>query len=286
MTTTAENKDAVSLLEDDLDFYASYIREITDDGEAIVDCLISIMEDESVDAKPYERLDAQLLLDSIGYGRIALDHASSQQLPTPTPQTKAPTPPTAGPAQGTHHSRRPAVILSEDTLFSLPPLVRDRTDRGRKMADFLLKAVTGEFSDFMPHHMLRAVKQLAPRGFAKNREPQPDNITLSVNKTRKLISSLISTMEHRTQRAADTDSAQQQTAATDGNSEPAETAAPAAFIPIMSTPDEDYLHPCSEPGHIFGCPCADYKDDELTLKMQRLEDQLDVIWDNYPDRPP
>ena len=63
-------------------------------------------------------------------------------------------------------------------------------------------------------------------------------------------------------------------------------AATAAFIPLMSTPDEDYLHPCSGSGHIFGCPYADYKDDELTLKMQRLEDQLDVIWDDYPDHPP
>ena len=70
-------------LADDVDEYAAYIRQVTGDGEAIVDCLIRIMEDDSVGAKPYERLDAQLLLDSIGFGRIAVDQAAS------TPQAGA-----------------------------------------------------------------------------------------------------------------------------------------------------------------------------------------------------
>ena len=81
---------AVADLADDVDEYAAYIRQVTGDGEAIVDCLIRIMEDDSVGAKPYERLDAQLLLDSIAFGRLALDQASM----TP-PDGAAPAPPHA-----------------------------------------------------------------------------------------------------------------------------------------------------------------------------------------------
>ena len=50
---------AIVALEDDRNAYAEYVREITGDGDSIVECLISIMKDD--DAKPYEKLDAQLL---------------------------------------------------------------------------------------------------------------------------------------------------------------------------------------------------------------------------------
>ena len=70
-------------LADDVDEYAAYIRQITGDGEAIVDCLIRIMEDDSVGAKPYERLDAQLLLDSHRLRktrrRSGLDHPAGRR---------------------------------------------------------------------------------------------------------------------------------------------------------------------------------------------------------------
>ena len=100
MTTAIDQSDPAALLEDDLDFYASYVRQVTDDGDAIVDCLISIMEDEAVGAKPHERLDAQLLLDSIGFGHIAQAHAQRSQDQPPaaqaaTPQARSPRRPNA-----------------------------------------------------------------------------------------------------------------------------------------------------------------------------------------------
>ena len=83
MTSMPKLATAVDELADDVDEYAAYIRRVTDDGEAIVDCLIRIMEDDSVGAKPYERLDAQLLLDSIGFGkarrRSGLDHPAGRR---------------------------------------------------------------------------------------------------------------------------------------------------------------------------------------------------------------
>ena len=160
---TADNQ-----LADDVDEYAAYIRRVTGDGEAIVDCLIRIMEDDSVGAKPYERLDAQLLLDSIGFGRIAVDQAAA--LPASPPMPAVPGSPKAA---NDATPRRPVLLLSEETLFHLPPIVRQKTDRGRKMADFLNAVVRGEMNDFKPHHWIRAAKHLAAR-------PTPGRSTPSV----------------------------------------------------------------------------------------------------------
>ena len=144
--------DAIKRLEldEDRDAYAAYIREVTDDGQAIVDCLIRIMEDDSVGAKPHERLEAQQLLDSIAFGHVAVEQAA-----TPAPAADPPPPPEpASPdtprlADPTRH-RHPAFVLSEETLFRLPVLVKQKTDMGKKMADFLNAAVRGELSDFRP----------------------------------------------------------------------------------------------------------------------------------------
>ena len=176
-------------------------------------------------------------------------------------------------------------------LFALPPLVRLKTDRGRKMADFLLKAVSGQLDDFRPHHRLRAVKQLAPRGFAKSREPRPDHVDISVGHAQTLISSLIASIEERRRLAAETPSTQPETTGgSDDLSQPSQPPDADVFAHFTSGTDQAYFYPCSEPGHIYGCPCADYKDDELTLKMDELERQLDLLWtadiaDNPPDLP-
>ncbi len=186
MTTlaTADNQ-----LADDVDEYADYIRQITGDGEAIVDCLVRIMEDDSVGAKPYERLDAQLLLDSIGFGRIAVDQASvtpqAGALPAPPPMPAAPGLPRAA---NDATPRRPVLTLSEETLFHLPPIVRQKTDRGRKMADFLNAVVRGELNDFKPHHWIRAAKHLAARAYS--RQGDPERPGLSPQDAMKLIDKL------------------------------------------------------------------------------------------------
>ncbi len=125
MTSIPKTARAIADLADDVDEYAAYIRQVTGDGEAIVDCLIRIMEDDSVGAKPYERLDAQLLLDSIAFGRLALDQESI----TPPAVTAAPDPPRPA---NPRRPRRPVLLLSEETLFRLPPLVRRKTDGGQE----------------------------------------------------------------------------------------------------------------------------------------------------------
>ena len=157
--------DAIKRLEldEDRDAYAAYIRQVTDDGQAIVDCLIRIMEDDSVGAKPHERLEAQQLLDSIAFGHVAVEQAE-----TPTPAADPPRP-----ADPTRH-RHPAFVLSEETLFRLPALVKQKTDMGKKMADFLNSAVRGELSDFRPHHWIKAVKHLSARGYSRDRDPRPE----------------------------------------------------------------------------------------------------------------
>ena len=116
-------------LADDVDEYAAYIRQVTGDGEAIVDCLIRIMEDDSVGAKPYERLDAQLLLDSIGFGRIAVDQAASTPQATALPATP---PMPAAPRLAQGRQRRDAQAsrpppLRRDPLS--PPAHRQAEDR-------------------------------------------------------------------------------------------------------------------------------------------------------------
>ena len=168
---------------------------VTGDGEAIVDCLIRIMEDDSVGAKPYERLDAQLLLDSIGFGRIAVDQASvtpqAAALPATPPMPAAPGSPRAA---NDATPRRPVLTLSEETLFHLPPIVRRKTGRGRKMADFLNAVVRGELNDFKPHHWIRAAKHLAARAYS--REVAPERPGLSAQDAMKLIDKLFPGFKH------------------------------------------------------------------------------------------
>ncbi len=161
MTSDKQQTPLTEDLHRDVDFYAAYIREATDDGNAIVDCLVAIMEDESVGAKPYERLDAQLLLDSIGFGPLALEQESRARQESQIEGEAAP-PASPGPANG-RRPKRSTFVLSEETLFHLPSLVRQKTDRGRKMADFLTSVVNRQFPDFRPHHWIRAARQLAAR---------------------------------------------------------------------------------------------------------------------------
>ena len=164
MTCDYASPAAIVDLEDDRNAYAEYVREITGDGDSIVECLISIMEDD--DAKPYEKLDAQLLLDSIGYGRLAVEQADAADA---QPQPDDPDPPRAA---NPRRPRRPTFTLSEETLFHLPALVRKKTDNGKKMADFLNAAVTGELPGFKPRHRIRAARQLAARAYSRGPRPQ------------------------------------------------------------------------------------------------------------------
>ena len=180
---------AIVALEDDRNAYAEYVRQITGDGDSIVDCLIEIMED--ADAKPYEKLDAQLLLDSIGYGRLAADQADAADA---LPQPDYPDPP---PAASPRRPRRPAFTLSEETLFHLPALVREKTGNGKKMADFLNAVVNGELPDFKPRHRIRAVKQLAARAYSRDRDPNYGLGEIDPDSTRRLIETLTAGFKER-----------------------------------------------------------------------------------------
>ena len=185
-------------LEDDRDAYSEYIREITGDGDTIVNCLITIMEDD--DAKPYEQLDAQLLLDSIGYGRIAVEQSADAAVPQPDDAPASPPqphPPAPWAPPHPRRPRRPAFVLSEETLFHLPALVRKKTGRGRKMADFLNAAVTGELEGFKPRHRIRAARQLAARAYSRDRDPNYGLGEIDPQSTMKLIETLTAAYKER-----------------------------------------------------------------------------------------
>ena len=185
-------------LEDDRDAYSEYIREITGDGDTIVNCLITIMEDD--DAKPYEQLDAQLLLDSIGYGRIAVEQSADAAVPQPDDAPASPPqphPPAPWAPPHPRRPRRPAFVLSEETLFHLPALVRKKTGRGRKMADFLNAAVTGELEGFKPRHRIRAARQLAARAYSRDRDPNYGLGEIDPQSTMKLIETLTTAYKER-----------------------------------------------------------------------------------------
>ena len=271
MTSIPKTARAIADLADDVDEYASYIRQVTGDGEAIVDCLIRIMEDDSVGAKPYERLDAQLLLDSIAFGRLAVDQESI----TPPPTTAAPDPPRPA---NPRRPRRPVLLLSEETLFRLPPLVRQKTDRGRKMADFLTAVVKGELSGFRPHHWIRAAKHLAARAYSREIDPDPDLPGLSAQDTRALIDKLIAGRnkpEAGARRApeapGDPDAAMD--CADDGGVE-LDSPAPAHPGP----PRDGYAAPCPDGTHIFRCECAEENRELHQLVLDHFR--------RSPDHPP
>ena len=189
MTYDYASPAAIVELEDDRNAYAEYVREITGDGDSIVECLISIMEDD--DAKPYEKLDAQLLLDSIGYGRLAAEQADAADA---QPQPNDPDPPRAA---NPRRPRRPTFTLSEETLFHLPALVREKTDNGKKMADFLNAAINGELPDFKPRHLIRAAKQLTARASSRDRDPNYGLGEIDPDSTMRLIDTLTAGFKER-----------------------------------------------------------------------------------------
>ena len=198
MTYDYTSATAFADLEDDRDAYSEYIREITGDGDTIVDCLITIMEDD--DAKPYEQLDAQLLLDSIGYGRIAVEQSADAAVPQPDDAPASPPqphPPAPWAPPHPRRPRRPAFVLSEETLFHLPALVRQKTGKGKKMADFLNAAVTGELEGFKPRHRIRAARQLAARAYSKDRDPNYGLGEIDPQSTMKLIETLTAGFKER-----------------------------------------------------------------------------------------
>ena len=259
MTSIPKTARAIADLADDVDEYASYIRQVTGDGEAIVDCLIRIMEDDSVGAKPYERLDAQLLLDSIAFGRLALDQESI----TPPAMTAAPDPPRPA---NPRHPRRPVLLLSEETLFRLPPLVRQKTDKGRKMADFLTAVVRGELSDFRPHHWIRAAKHLAARAYSREIDPDPELPGLSVQGTRELIDKLIADFQERNKPEAGDDPDAAMDRGDDGG------------VELDSPPRDGYAAPCPDGSHLFECQCAE--------DTRELYEMLLDHFRRSPDHPP
>ncbi len=267
-------------LHESLDSYASHIRTATDGGDAIVDCLIRIMEDDSVGAKPHERLDAQLLLDSIGFGRLAAQEATR---PRPSPETNvAPAPPSAAKTPSTagiRRPRRPTVVLSAENLVHLPPLVRHKTDDGRTMSEFLTSVVKGEFEDFRPIHHIRAAKQLAARGFNRAQDTSADLPDLSIDDTLAMIQTLTTAIEERRARKADASDDGSSSHASDVSHGPADADDNDDYLavllegipedieyldplenpiadPRLNVLDPEYAPACPNQTHLPGCDCV------------------------------
>ena len=271
MTHGYATPEAIVALEDDRDAYAEYVRQITGDGDSIVECLISIMEDD--DAKPYEQLDAQMLLDSIGYGRLAVDQADAVDA---QPQPDYPDPPRAA---SPRRPRRPAFTLSEDTLFHLPALVREKTGNGKKMADFLNAVINGELPDFKPRHRIRAAKQLAAHAYSRDRDPNYGLGEIDPDSTMRLIETLTAGFKERKAR-------EQQEAALQPTPSLLDILQPPCDSDECQNPDHDDGQPSDSPGwntsvldyptcpsnHTYECECF-----EEERERREAHQELDQI---------
>ena len=257
-------------LEDDRDAYAEYIREITGDGDSIVECLISILDDP--DAKPYEKLDAQLVLDSIGYGRLAVEQAEAADA---LPQPDNPDPPRAA---NPRRPRRPTFTLSEETLFHLPALVREKTDNGKKMADFLNDAINGEIPDFKPRHRIRAVKQLTARAYSRDRDPNYGLGEIDPDSTMRLIETLTAEFKERKAREKREKALQPTPTLLDvlqppckcGECDSPDTGAGQASGPTRGDSVLDY--PTCSSGHTYECEC--FEEERELREAGRELDQM------------
>ena len=126
----------------------------TDDGLAIVDFLLEVMQDRYDDFRICHRLQAAKLLNTYGNEDAPNFIADNSQEPRSNPRPSRPT--------------------KFDT--ELARLIREDTDDGRSIARFLVNVMVGELTTFRPHHRMAAARELLDRGFgksARNETPPP-----------------------------------------------------------------------------------------------------------------
>ena len=137
---------------------AGLIDRETGGGQRIVRFLVSMMEGEVDDARPYLRLRAARELAKRIGDQDASDFIEScerrvvQRADRPSPAPDAPPTETAR-----ERDAGPGL--------SLPELVRQETGDGRNAVRFLVDVMEGRLEGYKPHHRLRAAEELLHHGF-------------------------------------------------------------------------------------------------------------------------
>ena len=135
------------------------IRDRTNDGIAIVDFLVALMQNELDGFKPCHRLDAAKLL--VKYGCSCAKSAVAERSEAFDFILDNPPEP----------SRRRAgsgcVDASREFDTALAKVIRESTDDGRSVCRFLINVMDGELRAFKPHHRIAAARELLSRGFGK-----------------------------------------------------------------------------------------------------------------------
>ena len=126
----------------------------TNDGLAIVDFLLEVMQDRYDDFRICHRLQAARLLNTYGNEDSPNFIAENSQEP-----------------RSDRHNPRPSRPSKFDT--ELARLIREDTDDGRSIARFLVYVMEGELESFRPHHRMAAARELLDRGFGKSARTGP-----------------------------------------------------------------------------------------------------------------
>ena len=122
----------------------------TDNGRAIADFLVDVMQDRFSDFSICHRLQAARLLTTYG-NEDAPNFIADNTSDTPT-------------------ARRNGSRATRQTKFDteLARVIREDTDDGRSIARFLVNVMEGELRTFKPHNRISAARELLDRGFGKS----------------------------------------------------------------------------------------------------------------------
>ena len=121
------------------------VREKTNDGELIVDFLVDMVLGKIEGATLWHRLEATRQLQRLG---LELPNAVKQAVSTP--------------ANGHKAERAPGASGQTDELADI---IREKTDSGRDIVQFLIDAMQGRLEGFKARHRLAASDRLITRGF-------------------------------------------------------------------------------------------------------------------------
>ena len=122
----------------------------TNNGRAIADFLVDVMQDRFSDFSICHRLQAARLLTTYG-NEDAPNFIADNTSDTPT-------------------ARRNGSKATRQTKFDteLARVIREDTDDGRSIARFLVNVMEGELRTFKPHNRISAARELLDRGFGKS----------------------------------------------------------------------------------------------------------------------
>ena len=122
------------------------IMEKTDNGTTIVEFLLSVMQGELPGFKECHRMEAVRLLEKFtGVQVRSLINGLDLQPPT-------------------RRERRDTRRADRRIHTELAQIVKEKTDNGRTIVEFLHSAMQGELPDFKPHHRMSASRELLRQG--------------------------------------------------------------------------------------------------------------------------